>query len=134
MWQLKRNEVNRIAATFKDNELPGNGSVYLIEFVTLGLSPKYVIPTIINESERATIFEIDTSAGEDPENGQIVLLPGNYSVNVYRQDSVTNLNPTDVSVDGLIHVNECFVERGSNDETPIIYKYTIPSARYYVRQ
>lgn len=65
------------------------------------------VPTILNENQRFTELDVTTVT---------LTLPGRYRYEVYGQNSVSNLDPTDASVVGIC-------ERG--------YLYLNDSGTYY---
>ena len=131
MLQLKRGIVNKLTSNLRDTEIGGSGSDYLIEFKTMNSTSIFVIPVVLSDTDRATQFTLELIPDGDSEQGQIELRHGHWDVKVYRQDSATNLDPEDSSVDGLVFETQAFVERGEGDEKPIFYKVTIPDAIYY---
>jgi hypothetical protein len=123
MWQLKRLELTKLAATFSDNEVGGGGQDYLIEFKTMNSAPMYVIPVILSSNPRSTQFTL---------KGEVNLSAGHYDVKVYKQDSATNLNPLHVSVEGLVYIGDAFVEAATSS-APIYYSRELHTAIYYER-
>lgn len=133
MWQLVRDTVNTLAATFQDNEVDGSGVNYLIEFSALDQTPIYTLAQVLVDSARSTQFTVELNSTEDAVNGIIQLRPGHYDVNVYKQTNATNLDPTDGVVDGLIFTGEAFVENATTESQPIYYSNTLSAATYYER-
>jgi hypothetical protein len=131
MWQLKRLELTKLAATFSDNEVGGGGQDYLIEFKTMNSAPMYVIPVILSSNPRSTQFTLKVIDG-DKLNGEVNLSAGHYDVKVYKQDSATNLNPSHVSVEGLVYIGDAFVEAATSS-APIYYSRELHTAIYYER-
>jgi len=132
MWQLRRNTVSLLAATFNDNEIGGVGASYLIEFSTMDSAPLYVIPVILSDIVRATRFSLNIVDG-NPANGEIMLKVGHYDVKVYRQDSEVNLNPLHPSVEGCVFIGDAFVESAALSE-PTFYMREFAKSIYYDRQ
>jgi hypothetical protein len=132
MWQLTRNSVNELAATFQDVELAGIGADYLVEFSALDQTAIYVMAQVLVDTSRSTQFTIELNSTEDAANGIVQLRSGHYDVNVYRQTGTT-LDPNDVSVDGLIFTGEAFVENATGESEPIYYTNTISASVYYER-
>jgi len=134
MLQLTRAKTNELAATLKDNEVSGSGSVYLFEFKALDQAPKYVIPIVLSDTYRSTQFTIELNETEDPTNGVIQLRSGHYLVKVYRQTGSTNLDPEDAVVDGLIYEVEAYVESAVSESDDVFYSHTITNSIYYEKR
>jgi len=76
---------------------------YLFEFQSQATSEKfYMIGNALDDNERFSRFQIDTSA-DFPTSGDVKLAEsGLYTFAIYGQNSGTNIDPTDASVVGLL--------------------------------
>lgn len=121
-----QNLTNEQFAPFNDNEVTGVGATYLMEFETMSKEKRYVIPVILESSARGVVFSLRVAAtGEgNPKQGTVQLDAGQWRVNVYRQDSIENLDPNDEVVDGLVYQTMAHVETPTGSEASNQYDST----------